>query len=120
VTAAMKKWSRCLAAAGYSYQTPKAANDDPRFAGPTASPEEKKTALADVRCKQQTHLVDIMAAVETRVEGQQIDANRHDLDLVAANIAELRSRVAGAAVAGRRASPPTGRRIHRSDGGAAA
>ena len=68
--------------AGYHYATPRDANNDSRWSGPTASPLEIATAIADVRCKRTTGLLDIWVAVTRAYEQRYVD--RH-----AAALAEL-------------------------------
>jgi hypothetical protein len=63
VLGVFKKWSACMASAGYHYTTPFTAAADPRWTGSTAGAQEIRTAERDVSCKQQVGLV----AVETAV-----------------------------------------------------
>jgi hypothetical protein len=70
------EWSRCMRTAGFSYTDPLAAISDHRWNldSPTASADEITAAITDVRCKLQTHLVNIRAATETRIQQQLIAA----------------------------------------------
>lgn len=77
--AATKAWSACMAKDGYRYTDP---------FGPTTqySPyqtltaDEIATAVADVKCKQSTHLTSIWQGVEASYENQQIEQNIQELD----------------------------------------
>ncbi|WP_329424224.1 hypothetical protein OG339_27970 [Streptosporangium sp. NBC_01495] len=71
--AVFKRWSDCMAESGYRYSGPIAAATDPTWdlAGP-ATPEEIKTAVADVTCKQRTNLVAIAHEVESDLQRKAI------------------------------------------------
>jgi hypothetical protein len=76
VREATTDWGRCMKTAGFTYNSPLAAIEDLRWDldSPTASAEEIAVATTDVRCKEQTHLVAVRAAVETRIQRQSIAA----------------------------------------------
>ncbi len=57
LAAAWRAWSRCMAEAGYEYDTPWEANDDPRWwSAPKPSREELATATQDMVCRDSTEL----------------------------------------------------------------
>ncbi len=65
-------WSACMAARGFRYRDPWAANDDPRWSGATAPDLEIATATADVYCRQETNLIGVWYAVEAAYQEQVI------------------------------------------------
>ncbi|NGO07511.1 hypothetical protein G5C60_07535 [Streptomyces sp. HC44] len=89
-----KAWSACMRKAGYPYATPRAAENDPdrdrqeleeRLADPQYDPTQpsaldKKTAVADARCKRQTGYVRIVHAVDVRIQNQLVAKNRKKLE----------------------------------------
>ncbi|MEU0431513.1 hypothetical protein ABZ153_07670 [Streptomyces sp. NPDC006290] len=87
-----KAWSVCMREAGFHYATPEDARtgrdrEEPeqRLNGEghdlnEASALEKKTATADVRCKQRTGYVSAVHAVDVRVQNRLITKNRTDLE----------------------------------------
>jgi hypothetical protein len=79
VKAADAAWSACMARSGYAYAEPGNALSDPAFAGPKLTRAEVQTATADVRCKNETRLPDIMAAVETAYQKRSMQ--RHEPEL---------------------------------------
>lgn len=95
--AADRAWSACMKTAGYSYATPLDAQNDPRRteedlrdrlrtgrlddtgdAEPSA--REKRTATADVRCKQRTGYVRAVHAVDVRVQDRLVARNKRQLE----------------------------------------
>lgn len=84
VQEAFRNWSSCMKKAGYDYSNPHDSNNDPRWSGPTPSPLEKSTALADVACKRETGLIDIWVAVTRAYEQRYVDKH-------AAALAELKT-----------------------------
>jgi hypothetical protein len=83
VRAAFGRWSSCMKRAGHSYATPRDANRDRRFIdGPEhrVSPTETATAVADVRCKHQAHLIDVWASVEAVYQRRLIARHKTELD----------------------------------------
>jgi hypothetical protein len=95
VRAVFQAWSACMAEAGFFYRTPRDANNDPAFNTPKASPEEIRTAVADVRCKQTTNLVGIWSAADVGYQQQAVAANQGRLDGIARDI-ERRTAAAAA------------------------
>ncbi|MFE1895726.1 hypothetical protein [Streptomyces yangpuensis] len=82
VTKVFAAWSACMKGKGYDYKDPMQANDDPRFAAPTVSPQEIAVATADVACKNETKLVDVWHAAEARIQQRMIDAAAKDMNAV--------------------------------------
>lgn len=79
VTAAAKRWSVCMRRAGFHYESPAQANNDPAFSGDVASPAEIATATADVKCKKETSLINVMAAVETAYQRRALEEHQERL-----------------------------------------
>jgi hypothetical protein len=82
VAAAMKRWSDCMAARGYHYETPWDPNKQ-EWPEP-ATAEEIATAVADVRCKHETNLLGAMEAVEAAYHERVIRERAGELDTVRA------------------------------------
>lgn len=77
VVPAMRSWVRCMAQEGYRYKDFYAASEDPRWAKTkTPSAAEKKTAVADVACKQRTGLVKLLTETERSIEERDIREHR--------------------------------------------
>jgi hypothetical protein len=72
-------WRTCMAGAGFDYANPFAAFDDPAW-GESSRPSTREIAVAeaDVRCKQETHLVETWAAAEERIQLDTIRAHPQD------------------------------------------
>jgi hypothetical protein len=66
----LSKWSECMKAQGYNYQTP---IDEKPY--PFPHDEEIATAVADATCKQQVGFIDVWQAVLTEREQDVINAN---------------------------------------------
>lgn len=82
VRAAFAAWSSCMKRAGHSYATPRDANRDRRFTdgpGHRVSLAETATAVADVRCKHQAHLIDVWASVEDAYQRRLIARHKTEL-----------------------------------------
>lgn len=77
VTRARKRWRTCMDQAGHPYAHPSAAIGDPRWDldSPVIAEEEKKTARADVRCKQSSGLLSDWHAAETTLQRELIARN---------------------------------------------
>lgn len=72
-------WHTCMATATFDYANPFAAFDDPAWGkSPRPSKRELAVAEADVRCKQETHLVETWAAAEERIQLDTIRAHPQD------------------------------------------
>ncbi|GLZ29958.1 hypothetical protein Lesp02_21480 [Lentzea sp. NBRC 105346] len=74
------KWSACMKESGYDYADPWGPNDDKRFAGDDASPEEIATARADVACRRKHDVNGIWVAVRTAYQNRLIGDNAEALD----------------------------------------
>lgn len=72
---AFRSWSSCMKKAGYDYSTPINVLNDPRWSGPTPTPLEISTAIADVSCKMETGLLNIWVAVARAYEQRYVDKN---------------------------------------------
>lgn len=83
---AFAAWSACMKGKGYTYATPKEANQDPRWSTPTASAEEIGTAVADLACMTENNVVGTWFAVESAYQKQQIEANFEKLEQVRRSI----------------------------------
>ncbi|MFJ3768364.1 hypothetical protein ACIPQJ_18510 [Streptomyces sp. NPDC090082] len=79
VRGAFAAWSACMKGKGFTYGDPMQANDDPRFATPTASPAEIATATADVACKSSTDLVGVWFRTEAEIQESLIGAQQAKL-----------------------------------------
>ncbi|MEV4425285.1 hypothetical protein ACN9M0_12580 [Streptomyces sp. R-07] len=82
VLAAFATWSRCMAESGYHYKTPIEASDDKKWAGETASAEEKTVATADARCKIKNNVAGVWYAVDVAYQKQAIEEHAEELDQV--------------------------------------
>lgn len=75
VSHALKTWRDCMHQTGLEYQDPLAAMADPKWwADDTAGPSNKEiaVAVADVTCKDASHLVDAWHAAEVRFQDKAI------------------------------------------------
>ncbi|MEZ3177286.1 hypothetical protein KYY02_00735 [Streptomyces pimonensis] len=71
-----RTWSACMEKGGFRYSTPMAAAGDPDWArSPKPSAREIETARADVRCKEETGVVDVWSAADTRIQRGLIKAD---------------------------------------------
>jgi hypothetical protein len=77
---AMRRWSECMAARGYKYDTVWQPNDAP-WPEP-ANDQEIATAVADVRCKHETNLLGTMVTVEAAYHEQAIEQRAEELKAV--------------------------------------
>ncbi|MFF7635793.1 hypothetical protein ACFZB9_21975 [Kitasatospora sp. NPDC008050] len=82
VKSAFARWSGCMSAKGYRYDTPESAVNDHRWRTPTPTAEEIATAGADVACKQQADVVGTWFGAESRLEAQDIQAQLPQLTQV--------------------------------------
>ncbi|MFJ1979185.1 hypothetical protein [Streptomyces albogriseolus] len=91
VRAVDKRWSQCMAKAGYTVSDPmKAAKQLGLTGTELSSPRAVTAAKADVRCKQQVNLVGVRFAVTTAYQQQLIEQQAETLALVKE---QLRSRL---------------------------
>lgn len=75
VLTGFRAWSACMASHGYSYVSPMAAINDPRWGSQYATPEEIKVATADVQCKSKTNLTGLRVAVATAYQTAYLAAH---------------------------------------------
>ena len=72
----VRAWSACLRAKGFRHADPLSVADKPVWARSSRpSPEEVRTAVADVRCKARTRLAEIWRAAEARLQTETIRAH---------------------------------------------
>ena len=79
VLAVFARWSACMKRSGYRYSTPRDANRSPSFADGRkhqVTRVERATAVADVRCKKRTNLINVWAGVETAYQRLAIAQNQ--------------------------------------------
>jgi hypothetical protein len=93
-------WSSCMNRSGYSYANPRNANNDPMFAANDPSPQEIAVAVADLRCKKETNLVNVWATVETAYQSRLIEQNAAALSVLKKNF-EVQKKNAAAVLAGK-------------------
>ncbi|MEV6704444.1 hypothetical protein [Micromonospora wenchangensis] len=79
VLAATVRWSGCMEKAGYYYPNPGRANDDPAFNTTVASSGEIATAVADVLCKEEVGLINLMAVAEIAYQDREIESAKDRL-----------------------------------------
>jgi hypothetical protein len=92
------RWSDCMTRAGHRYADPLQANDDPEFRAAEPTPRELAVATADVTCKKEVGLIDVVASVETAYQQEILKHHASALAAVKANI-EHRERTAAAVLA---------------------
>ncbi|MFD3945593.1 hypothetical protein [Streptomyces sp. NPDC058579] len=82
VRAADKKWTQCMAKAGYTLNDPMNAPKELALAGPELSgPRAITAAKADVQCKQQVNLIGVHYAVTKAYQQQLIEQHAETLAL---------------------------------------
>lgn len=76
VVRAKVAWKDCVAREGFSYDVPRSASGDPKWKLelPKIGDEERKVALADVRCKHSTGLVTAWQEAETAWQKRLIES----------------------------------------------
>lgn len=79
VAAAAKKWSQCMAEAGFDYDSPDAAINDPAFSSGRPSEHEIAVATQDARCKERVEWVRTWVGVERAVQDVLIRQHADDL-----------------------------------------
>ncbi|MFI1485828.1 hypothetical protein [Streptomyces sp. NPDC020747] len=75
-----RKWSACMQNSGFRYASPMDPLNTPAFKGKTVSAKETKTAIADVRCKEETGLLGIWFKAESRIQKADIERNAKALE----------------------------------------
>ena len=81
------RWSTCMGRAGFIYADPREANNDPAWRTSRPSNREIATAVADVRCTREVHLVDLWATVETAYQQHQVAQHAQQLEILAKALA---------------------------------
>ncbi|MFK4299275.1 hypothetical protein ABH924_004456 [Arthrobacter sp. GAS37] len=75
------QWSACMKAEGFEYRDPIAAIDDVKWRGTEkATALEVAVATADVRCKVETNLVGLGAAVRSAYDNRYLTENAQELN----------------------------------------
>ncbi|MGW5640862.1 hypothetical protein, partial [Streptomyces sp. NPDC003832] len=74
-----RTWSSCMRSSGFPYASPLDPLNDRAFQGEEISAEEKETAVADVRCKEETGLLDTWFGAESALQRADIDKNAEAL-----------------------------------------
>lgn len=72
VRAVFEKWSSCMKQKRYDYASPMDALETPAFLQGKASADERKTAVADVSCKQRTGLLETWFDAESAIQKDMI------------------------------------------------
>ncbi|MGW4968571.1 hypothetical protein [Streptomyces albidoflavus] len=80
VREAMRVWSICMRNEGYRYASPLEAMADQRFLGDEVSAVEKRTARADLECKDESRLPEVWFVSESEVQQRMIEENSELLD----------------------------------------
>ncbi|MFT4051909.1 MAG: hypothetical protein QM677_06620 [Microbacterium sp.] len=80
VIAAFGSWSRCMAAFGFDYATPREAINDPQWATQVVAAAEIETATADIKCKVSTGLTSLRVAVAYAWQAEFITTHAKELD----------------------------------------
>jgi hypothetical protein len=75
-----RTWSACMRNSGFRYVSPMDPMNNSAFQGNTVSAKEKETAAADVRCKEETGLLDIWFKAESRIQKTDIEKNTGALE----------------------------------------
>jgi hypothetical protein len=73
VRAVFAEWSSCMKRKGYTYASPMDALEAPAFREGSVSDQEKKTAMADVSCKESTGLLDTWFKAESAIQKGMIE-----------------------------------------------
>ncbi|WP_392900476.1 hypothetical protein [Streptomyces sp. LN699] len=96
VVAAFAAWSSCMKEKGYTYKQPLDASDDPRFGSRDVTQEEIATAVADIACRDRTHVAKIWWEAETRLQtaslekhAESLNKSRKDMDTAAKAAADV-------------------------------
>ncbi|MFD7539233.1 hypothetical protein [Streptomyces sp. NPDC059819] len=80
VVSAFQAWSSCMKEQGYIYKEPLDASDDSRFQGREVTPLEISTALADIACRNRTHVAKIWWQAEVKLQRTSMEKNAETLD----------------------------------------
>ncbi|MEW1911878.1 hypothetical protein AB0442_26130 [Kitasatospora sp. NPDC085895] len=93
VQEAFRGWSACMLANGFHYGTPLDAAADPAFAGEGPGRDERRTAEADVACKQRGNVVGIWFAAEVDRQHALMAGHEDELRTVGIQLQEQAARV---------------------------
>ncbi|MEO3872271.1 hypothetical protein ABGB18_25960 [Nonomuraea sp. B12E4] len=79
-----KSWQTCMRSRGLSYASPDDAIADKEWKlnTPTASVKEREVATADVICKYQVEMVDVLRRAEVMIQQKNIAENSKELELL--------------------------------------
>ncbi|WP_155553697.1 hypothetical protein [Streptomyces sp. E1N211] len=69
------RWSDCMKEEGHDYSDPLSAINDDQFKTPKANGHEQDVALADVRCKKKTGVIEVWSSVEGEYQQSLIRQN---------------------------------------------
>ncbi|MCT9083337.1 hypothetical protein [Streptomyces fulvoviolaceus] len=72
VRSVFEKWSSCMKQKRYDYASPMDALETPSFLQGKVSANEKKTAVADVSCKERTGLLEVWFDAESAIQREMI------------------------------------------------
>jgi hypothetical protein len=75
-----REWSACMRKSGFRYGSPMDPLNGSEFQGGTITEGEKRAAVADVRCKEETGLLDVWFAAESTIQKSAIAKNRKALE----------------------------------------
>ena len=75
-------WSACMKKLGFDYASPRDANNDPQFDTPGPTKHEIAVATADTRCKKETDVVNVWAAVEKGYQTRAVERNSEALHTI--------------------------------------
>ncbi|WP_407551988.1 hypothetical protein QOM21_20280 [Streptomyces sp. Pv4-95] len=82
----IRSWSSCMSKKGYIYKIPETAVNDDRWRGDEASEREKRTAVADMRCKDQVNYLGVSAAIQSAYEEKVVKERRGELTQLRRNL----------------------------------
>lgn len=72
-------WSSCMSKKGHQYRSPQEAANDDRWAGDDVTHLEKRTAVADMECKQQVNYLGVMVSVQSAYEREIMKQRENEL-----------------------------------------
>lgn len=76
VRRATRAWALCMRSAGFRYESPDQATQDPAWRGGATSRREVAVAIADVRCKARSRFVYVLSTAETALQRDAIARDR--------------------------------------------
>ncbi|MFF3461333.1 hypothetical protein [Streptomyces sp. NPDC002619] len=89
VIKATKDWSICMKEKGFTYSSPLAPPGEYPLSSPTASEKERRTAMADVACKEKSHLLNIWFDAESDLQNRLIKEEQRSLKILSAEHAKV-------------------------------